>query len=215
MSRVLAKICGTTSVFDAKMAQRFGADYLGAIVEHAPSPRSVSREVAREIFAATDLPCVAVTVNRSLSQLLQLWEELSPVALQLHGDETPQTVSDLKSRGITVWVACSGSGDAVLQRAREMHAAGADAILIDTRVRSGTQTIYGGSGHISDWDAARVLAQSGARVILAGGLKAENVRTAIETVQPWMVDAVSGIEARKGEKDESKVRNFLAAARDA
>lgn len=211
----LAKICGTTSVSDAKMVQRLGADFLGLIIEHAPSPRSVSREKAREIAAATNLPTVAVTVNQSLSQLLQVWEELSPAVLQLHGDETPELVSQLKSRGLTVWTACSGNGDALLQRAREMQNVGADAILIDARAHSGTQVIYGGSGHISDWDAARVLAKEGARVVLAGGLNPQNVQAAIEAAGPWMVDCVSGVEKTKGEKDESKVRDFLLAMRGA
>ena len=213
MTPTLAKICGTTSVQDARLAHQHGADYLGVVIEHAPSPRSVSRETARAIFAATPLPAVAVTVNWSLSQLTQLGEELAPAALQLHGDETPQLVSALKSRRFVVWTACSGHGEVLLSRAREMLSAGADAVLIDARQTDGDQIVYGGSGHHSDWDAARVLAEEGARVILAGGLNADNVRAAIAEIRPWMVDCVSGVEARKGVKDEAKLRDFLQAAK--
>ena len=213
MPPTLAKICGTTSVQDALLAHRHGADYLGVIVEHAPSPRSVSRETARAIFAATSLPAVAVTVNWSLSQLTQFDEEFAPAALQLHGDETPQLVSALKSRGFVVWTACSGHGEVLLSRAREMRDAGADAILIDARQTDGDQIVYGGTGHLSDWDAARVLASEGARIILAGGLNAGNVRTAIETIRPWTVDVISGVEAHKGVKDETKLHDFLQAVK--
>jgi phosphoribosylanthranilate isomerase len=74
--RVLVKICGTTSVEDAQLAARAGADYQGIIVEHAPSPRSVSLAAAQEIAAATHLPAVAVTVNRVLCELLSLSDAL-------------------------------------------------------------------------------------------------------------------------------------------
>ncbi|HVF11216.1 MAG TPA: hypothetical protein VNA16_10455, partial [Abditibacteriaceae bacterium] len=62
----LVKICGTTSIEDAHMAARAGADYLGVIVEHAPSPRNVSLAHARQIIAAVSTPVVAVTVNLTL-----------------------------------------------------------------------------------------------------------------------------------------------------
>ena len=94
-----------------------------------------------------------------------------------------------------------------------MHEAGADAILVDARAATSDGTIYGGTGQRSDWLLARALVSEGVRVVLAGGLDAQNVSSAIEQVRPWLVDAVSGVEARKGVKDPEKVAQFIAAAR--
>lgn len=208
---MLIKICGNTSVKDARLAQEAGADYLGVIVEHPPSPRSVSLEDALAIRAAVTLPIVAVTVNLSRQRLMQIWWQLRPVALQLHGDETPELLRQLKAHAATVWAVVNQA-----QRAQAMHEAGADALLVDARrvENNGTNgTIYGGTGHTSDWDLARQLVDFPTRVVLAGGLNPQNVGEAIARVAPWMVDTVSGVEARKGVKDAAKIHAFVAAAR--
>lgn len=208
MSQPLVKICGTTSPGDARLAESAGADLLGVVVEHAPSPRSVSVEQAQEIKASVELPLVALCVNNSWEQLMRVQEMLRPYALQLHGDETPQLVASLKAEGLTVWTACHTP-----ERAREMHQAGTDALLFDARVQSATGTIYGGTGRRGDWMLAREWVERGSRVILAGGLNPENVAEAIQTVRPWAVDVVSGVEAHKGVKDPSKVRAFVSMAK--
>jgi len=69
---------------------------------------------------------------------------------------------------------------------------------------------YGGTGHVADWDVAALLA-SRRRVVLAGGLRAENVGSAIKQVQPWGVDVSSGVEAEPGVKDRSKLQAFARA----
>jgi phosphoribosylanthranilate isomerase len=212
--RVLVKICGTTSVADAQLAASAGADYLGIIVEHAPSPRSVFLQTAREIAAATHLPAVAVTVNQRLCELLSLADALQPTVLQLHGDESVQLVRDLKRHDLTVWVACSGNAEETKRRALAMTDAGADAVLIDARITTPDGVIYGGTGHKADWNCARELVEYKLRVILAGGLAPDNVAEAIQYVQPWMVDVISGIEARKGVKDAAKVQRFVEAAKN-
>jgi len=209
----LVKICGTTSIEDAKLAARAGADYLGIIVEHAPSPRNVSLNRAREIAAAVDVAVVVVTVNLTLERLLQIHEALRPAVLQLHGDESPEIVRQLKEQAVLVWAVAAGSAAEVRQRAFEMREAGADAILVDVRAITPDGIIYGGTGQIGDWDVARELVESGLRVILAGGLTPDNVAAAVSTACPWMVDVISGVEARKGVKDEAQVRRFIEAAR--
>lgn len=213
MQQPLVKICGTTNREDAQLAARLGADYLGVIVDYPPSPRHVSIENARVLFAQSALPTVAVSVNQSLDALLHLAEVLNPAALQLHGDESEEIVRGLKERGIQVWAACSGEADEARRRALEMIEAGADAILVDARVVSSQGVVYGGTGTRGDWDFARVLSESGVRVVLSGGLSDDNVTEAIRHVRPWMVDVASGVEARKGAKDEEKVRRFIEAAR--
>lgn len=214
-SRVLVKICGMTTVADAQLAARVGADYQGVVVEFAPSPRSVSLATAQEIAASTHLPAVAVTVNQTLCELLSLTDALQPTVLQLHGDESVQLVRDLKRHDLTVWVACSGTAEETKRRALAVSDAGADAVLIDARITSPDGIIYGGTGHKADWNCARELVEQNLRVILAGGLTPENVAEAIEFVRPWMVDVISGVEAQKGVKDGDKVQRFVQAAKPA
>lgn len=211
---MLVKICGTTSVADALLAQNCGADFLGLILEHPPSPRNIDLETARAISDAVSTPVVAVTVNRTLEQLLQIDKILSPHALQLHGDELPELVEELANRDLKVWAAVGGAGASA--RASTLLAAGASAILVDARAQgAGGETIYGGTGKRSDWGLARDLSRSGARVILSGGLSPDNVADAIHSVRPWLVDAVSGVETSPGMKAPEKVRRFVEDAKAA
>jgi phosphoribosylanthranilate isomerase len=209
----LIKICGTTSLEDARMAAHAGADFVGVIVEHAPSPRNVALDLAGRIGAAVAVPLVAVTVNLSLDRLLHIHEVLRPAVLQLHGDETPQLVRRITARGLRVWAVAAGEVTAVRQRALDLTEAGAEAILVDARATSAGGTVYGGTGRRSDWESARALVEAGGRVILAGGLTPQNVAPAVRAVRPWMVDVVSGVEARPGAKDPCKVHRFIEAVR--
>jgi phosphoribosylanthranilate isomerase len=212
MSPPLVKICGLTSAADARLAQAAGADYVGAIIEHTASPRSVTAAQARLIFAEVHLPTVAVTVNRSRDALLHLHQTLQPSVLQLHGDEALDTMRDLVAAGCRVWAACSGDAEHARHRAAEARAAGVEALLIDARAMEHGVTIYGGTGLRADWDLAREQALEGGRVVLAGGLNPDNVANAVAEVRPWMVDVVSGVEAAPGVKDEAALRCFIAAS---
>jgi phosphoribosylanthranilate isomerase len=89
--------------------------------------------------------------NKTLDELLHIHQVLGPVALQLHGDESVELVQQLVKHNITVWAACSGDTEAVRLRAMRMSEAGAEAILLDTRILSNGNTVYGGTGHTSDW----------------------------------------------------------------
>ena len=205
------KICGTTSIEDALLAQDSGADFLGIVVEHAPSPRSVFLSKAQEIAQSVTIPIVIVTVNRDKTWLSEAQQLLNAHALQLHGDESPDLVRELKAQNIEVWTAISGND--AHDRARQMLDAGSDSLLIDARSHNQNGVIYGGTGLRGDWELARELVLSGARMILAGGLDAENVRAAIDFVRPWMIDVVSGVEKSKGVKDAAKVRAFVDAVK--
>lgn len=207
------KICGTTSLADAQMSASAGADALGIIVRHAKSPRHVELETARAIARGAGVPVVAVSVNQTFESLEQIATELNPLGLQLHGDESPELVNQLVQRSHVVWKAISGDVPALRQAAQIYTDAGASALVIDARETNESGVIYGGTGKTADWNTARELVESGFRVILAGGLTPENVARAIEIVGPWGVDVVSGVEARKGVKDDAKVEAFARAAR--
>ncbi|HEX8552861.1 MAG TPA: phosphoribosylanthranilate isomerase [Abditibacteriaceae bacterium] len=211
----MIKICGTTNIDDALLAQKAGADYFGVVVEHAPSPRSVSLHEAVELRHNTPLPCVALTVNKPLDFLLRVAEKMRPAVFQLHGDESPQLVRELAKNKLVVWTAIAGDEETVLRRAAAMREAGASAILLDARATRNGETIYGGTGERADWKLARRLVDDGFRVILAGGLSPQNVAEAIEVVKPWGVDCASGVETKKGRKNAQAVQDFVFNARAA
>ena len=211
---MLLKICGTTSLHDALLAARAGADYLGIILEHERSPRSISLETAVALRDALqnegmEPPLVAVTVNLPAERILQIQQRLQPAVFQLHGDEPPEHIHPLVGRGLRIW-----STSQTHEAAREMIEAGAEAIVVDARAHATSgEMVYGGTGQTSDWSLAAALSASGVRVVLSGGLNAENVAQAMETVNPWAVDAVSSLEARPGVKDAMKLQAFSNAVR--
>ena len=201
----LIKICANTSETDLRLAADAGADFAGMIVNFPPSPRHVPLDKALQM--KSPLPLVAVTVNLSLEDLLEINTQLKPHALQLHGDESAETIQELVEQNIRVWKAVSGKD--AWERAQATIAAGAEAILVDSRAQSHQQTIYGGTGLRSDWELAKELIAQGYKVILAGGLNPANALQASQEVQPWMLDVVSGVEQRPGVKDAEKVKAFV------
>lgn len=206
------KICGTTSVEDARLALSAGADFFGVIVAHPPSPRNVSLEIARAIQQIAPEKTVLLCVNQNENDLVRLSEAVEPARLQLHGDESPRLVAALSRRGFRVWKAIHGDAATLWEQAHRFRDAGAEAILVDARESSAGGTVYGGTGRAADWEGARALVEAGFRVILAGGLTPDSVARAREVVQPFALDCVSGVEASKGVKDADKVRAFVREA---
>ncbi|BCM93639.1 N-(5'-phosphoribosyl)anthranilate isomerase [Abditibacteriota bacterium] len=207
------KICGTTSVHDARLALDAGTDFIGVIVAHPPSPRNVSPEVARTIRNLAPEKLVLLSVNQNEECLRELIRAIEPAVLQLHGDESPALVASLARQKIRVWKAIHGDASQLLELARQYSDAGAEAILVDARETQPDGIVYGGTGKVADWNGARALVNAGFRVVLAGGLTPDNVARAVEKVQPFAVDCVSGVEATKGVKDAGRVREFVRATR--
>lgn len=208
------KICGTTSLADAQLALDAGADFVGVIVGYSPSPRNVSPDLARAIRDLAPDKTVLLCVNLDEAELSRLLQTIEPAVLQLHGDESPELVASLVGRGVRVWKAIHGDEKQLLSQARAFSDAGAEAVLVDAREARANGTVYGGTGRVADWNAARALVNAGFRVILAGGLHPENVARAVSLVAPYGVDCVSGVEESKGVKDGEKVRAFVRAARE-
>jgi len=205
----LIKICANTSETDLHLAAEAGADFAGMIINFPPSPRNVPLEKALQL--KSPLPLVAVTVNLSLDELLKIYALLNPYAIQLHGDESAELIRELTRKNIRVWKAVSGED--AWEMAQTAIAAGAEAVLVDSRAQSHNQTIYGGTGVRSDWELAKELIAQNYNVILAGGLDPDNALQASREVQPWMLDVVSGVEQRPGVKDAKKVKAFVQAVR--
>jgi phosphoribosylanthranilate isomerase len=205
---IRVKICGITNAADALAACQAGADSLG-LNFYDRSPRHVSLSQAGAIRAAlpTNVEAVGVFVNRPEGEVATTCASLRLDAAQLHGDESSDEVQRL-SRKVKVFKAFRVGADFALGTLDGY--AEAFAFLLDAS-QSGQ---YGGTGHTTDWALAR-RAAAAHRIILAGGLKPENVAAAIRIVQPYAVDVASGVESKPGRKDHVRLREFIAEVRRA
>jgi phosphoribosylanthranilate isomerase len=209
---VEVKICGLTRSVDAELADAAGADYLGVIF--AGGPRERSPEDARAILSGRRARKVGVFAGRSDEEIASIASQVGLDVIQLHDGATPERVSLLRAAtGLEIW-AVTRTSTGVLGEEIEELADAADALLIDAAV-SGQ---LGGTGTAVPWlelGESLDAMSAGYRIVLAGGLTAENVAEAIDYVSPSVVDVSSGVESSTGVKDSQRVRAFIAAARDA
>ncbi len=206
MSSVRSKICGITRIEDALAAADAGADAIG-LVFYGKSPRAVSIEQAAAILQALPpfVTSVGLFVDMPRDQLQQLLQRLPLDLLQFHGDESP---ADCEGHGRPYIKALRVRPGEDVAAAMAPYA-GARGILLDTFVEG----VPGGTGASFDWS---LVPENAAKpIILAGGLDAGNVATAIRQVRPYAVDVSGGVEAGKGIKDAGKIRAFVRAVRDA
>jgi phosphoribosylanthranilate isomerase len=219
---VWIKICGNTSLEDARLAVEAGADAVGFVF--APSPRRVTASEAAAI--AQHLPAtvekIGVFVDAPLEEIYSTVRECGLTGVQLHseaGPELPAKLRKLLGPGLRILRVVhfdAGAGRLMKKQIAE-HARNpaVDAVLVDSR----TATAVGGTGAAFDWQLARKTlfqnAKARKRRIAAGGLNPANVAEAIAALRPWGVDVASGVEATPGKKDADKVWEFVARARAA
>ena len=213
---VEVKFCGLTRPTDAAAGSRLGASYLGVIF--AGGPRALSAAAARDVLAAGEggesgprPRRVGVFGHQSPAEIGRMANEVELDVIQLHADPGPDEVLALRSRFAgDIWAVLRLSGTTVPEHAEEL-ARHADAIVIDAHAPGS----LGGTGRALDWRGlAGGLAplRSHTRLVLAGGLKPENVASALATLCPDVVDVSSGVESSPGIKDQSRMRAFAAAA---
>jgi phosphoribosylanthranilate isomerase len=202
---VKVKVCGITSPDDARVAADAGADAIGLIF--AESPRRVSVERAREIAAA--LPegvlKVGVFVDAEPGEVLRIAREVGLDYAQLHGDEPPEGVAEIRGGGVGVMKALRVRNAEALAAVERYEA---DLFLLD----AWSAEARGGTGARFDWELAKSL-RGRDNIVVSGGLGPENVREAIEYFEPYGVDASSSLEERPGKKNGERVRRFVRAAR--
>jgi phosphoribosylanthranilate isomerase len=208
---VQIKICGITNPTDALDSIELGADALGFNLYPA-SRRFVDIQSASEWISKLPgtIGKVAVLVNPTIEQAVSVAQLPFIDSLQLHGNESPEFCAGLAQRGISFTKALPMRDETSL---RQPTSFSTNSILLD----SGTASGFGGSGQTFPWSLARrfVEVHPDFRVILAGGLTAENVAEAIEIVGPAGIDVTSGVEATFGRKDRGRLHAFISAARPA
>lgn len=181
------------------MATAMGTDAVGFVF--APSPRQVQPTVVRDIARRLPPEVLSIGVFRDESpqRVVEIVHTAGLRGAQLHGFETPAEVAWVAQR-VPFVVKAFSVGHPMLDRIDDYNV---DAVLLDA--------VEPGSGQLGDWEVAARLAAT-RRVLLAGGLRPDNVAAAITEVGPWGVDVSSGVESSPGHKDVRLTRRFIAAA---
>lgn len=203
MTRV--KICGITSAEDAAAATAAGADALGFVFVPG-TPRLISPDAAARIVEGLPpfVTPVGVFVDQPLEEVLRIAAGCNLQAVQLHGDE-PEDFSRRIPLKIIKALRVRDARDL-----RPIATYPAHAFLLDAFVEGQA----GGTGVPLSWELA-LQARGQAPIVLSGGLRPETVGSAVRRVRPYAVDVSSGVEDRPGRKDHKKVREFIAAVRQA
>jgi phosphoribosylanthranilate isomerase len=207
------KICGITTLEDALAAIEAGADMLGFNF-YPLSPRRIEPAACATMISAlrargAPTTMVGVFVNMPPERVAAILDECGLDLAQLSGDEPS---SDLALLGEWAFkgIRPRDAAESISLASRYVVRSAPPVLLLDASVGSGQ---FGGTGQVGDWAAAAAVAAAHP-ILLAGGLRAENVAAAIEALQPWGVDVASGVESSPGRKDAAKMRAFVRAARD-
>jgi phosphoribosylanthranilate isomerase len=214
---IQVKICGNTSLEDARAAVQAGAHMLGFIF-YDRSPRYVSPEAAtiivgrlRDEFGASAPAMVGVFVDDSVAHVRSLVEQVGLDAVQLHGSEPPVEVQQLQPLAFKA-IRPQNRGDAEALVATYAGAVAGAPGMPDFLVDAHHPWKLGGTGQRVNLAVATVLSRRH-RVLLAGGLEPENIAGIVREVRPWGVDVASGVESAAGIKDHERVAAFIREAK--
>ncbi|WP_428937336.1 phosphoribosylanthranilate isomerase [Fontivita pretiosa] len=213
MRRTRIKFCGITRVQDALAAVELGADAIGLVL-HANSPRRICIELAGQILA--ELPPFVTPVGLFVDPTPRIVLDIAAAVglghVQLHGQESPDLLASLPGHLRIIKALRIGPDRTAQELAIWRQAKSVAAILLDSGA--------GGSGVENDWQLIHSLQQSGhlpdhPRLILAGGLRPDNVADVVRLLRPWAVDVSSGIEESPGIKSAQRMAAFVQAVRAA
>ncbi|HEY4862929.1 MAG TPA: phosphoribosylanthranilate isomerase [Xanthobacteraceae bacterium] len=208
------KICGINDLAAMDAALNAGADLVG-LVFFPPSPRAVTMDLAAKLAARARGRALvaALVVDADDTLLAEIIEHAKPDLLQLHGAESAERVSAIRSHlGRPVMKAIAVAEAADLRVVPDYEAV-ADRILFDARPPKDSSR-PGGHGRAFDWTLLAGLARK-KPMMLSGGLTPDNVTEAIRIVRPDAVDVSSGVERASGKKDPDKIRDFVKNERTA
>lgn len=216
---VKVKICGITTLDDALMASRAGADMLG-LNFFPKSPRYLEPDAAREMADALrkelGAACpllVGVFVNEIVSKVSVTMEKVGLNFAQLSGDESGEMLRELRGIGFKA-IRPRSLSDALDDAAYFAQFGAVDERAPSLLVDAYNPTLYGGTGEQASSEVAIAVREKTPRLMLAGGLTPENVAARIAAVAPWGVDVASGVEdGTPGRKDAGKVAAFVKAAK--
>jgi phosphoribosylanthranilate isomerase len=219
------KICANTNLEDALLAAELGVDAVGFVF--APSKRRVTPEQVAEITRglpefAKMISKVGVFTSTDAEEILEAARVAGLTAVQLHSTFDPKLVDAIDAGSGSVLHVVQVIDVPVEMDLEELRAT-LTAVLrhpyvVVALLDASHGGVSGGTGKSFEWERTAVVVREvqeaiGGRVIVAGGLDAENVGEAIAAFAPWGVDVASGVEASPGKKDPERLRAFVAAAR--
>lgn len=198
--KVRLKVCGITSLADARAAIECGADYLGFNF-YPPSPRYIAPPDARRIIEQLprEVTTVGIFVNEPQpAEVLAILRTSGAQMAQLHGDESADYCAQIGAARVIKALRVGADF-----QPRDVLAYPAAAILLDAYDKN----LYGGTGKTANWELARAAAKL-TKIFLAGGLAPENIVAAVRAVAPFAVDVNSGVERAPGRKDAARLRKL-------
>jgi len=195
------KICGITTLDDARLSLDLGADLLGFNF-YSPSPRYIEPDQAANIIEqlSSDTQTVGVFVNMAIEDLEKLLAICPLNALQLHGDETNADCQGAKELGVEVIKALRVREIGDINQCDDYDV---QAVLLDAF----NEELYGGSGHAFDWGWIQNEAIN-KKIFLAGGITPDNITAAL-SVGTYGIDLCSGVESGPGIKDRQKLKTLF------
>lgn len=210
---VRVKICGITNITDAMASVEAGADALGFVF--AESPRQVDIHTVRDILDRLPpfITTVGVFAGLHAMEICRIWSTTGLHYAQLH-DADEHMMAFISKEIENGWnrtiCAVRIKADEDIRRAiNDQVVCSSAAILLDTHVEG----LMGGTGRTFDWTLAAKAKSLGKPIVLAGGLRPENVADAVRMVRPYAVDVSTGVEAMPGKKDHAKVKEFIQNAK--
>jgi phosphoribosylanthranilate isomerase len=208
------KICCISSLAEAQTAIRYGASALSLVAEMPSGPGPISDELIREIAASIPPPIASflLTSRTNTARIVAHQQAVGTNTVQIVDALSEGAYADLRRDlpGISIvqviHVIDERSVDEAIAIAPQV-----DALLLDSGNPNLSVKELGGTGRVHNWALSRrIVEQSSKPVFLAGGLKADNVRAAMDAVQPWGLDLCSGVRSN-GQLDEAKLEAFFSA----
>jgi phosphoribosylanthranilate isomerase len=217
------KICGNTNLEDAALAAELGADAVGFVFAESPRRVTAAQVAAITPHLPKSVERVGVFHSHHADEIAQIAADAGLTAVQLHGGLDEALLERLAAKfagSVQIiqtlhWtIDAAGSSATVLagQIDRIAVLGISDRVLIDSKVGSAG----GGTGVAYDWSEAQSVfasAPAGMHLVVAGGLKPENVARAVSQLSPWGVDVCSGVEVSPGRKSAEKLAQFIENAR--
>lgn len=204
------KICGISTTKEAEMASKYGADYLGILIDIPNTNLSLSIHQAKNIISSFKTGrFIILTSEKKLFKLLEIVEKVSPWGIQLLRP-TKNNVNYLISKSkVKVIPVIHVSGSGALKKARSFY--NADFILLDSK----SKNKLGGTGKTHDWEISkRIVEESPIPAFLAGGLNELNVISAIKKVSAFAVDAESSLRNESGYRNLEKIKIFISTIKN-
>jgi len=209
-SEVRVKICGITNTSDMDASIKYGAYYAG-LMFFDKSPRFVNLNLARKLslHAGDKIKKVAVTVDLDNQKLDEIVKKIPLDFIQLHGNEAPKRVQEIKTRYKIPVIKAIGISEANDLNFISLFKNVADQLLIDAKSPS-SSILPGGNGLNFDWKLLKDF-NFQCPWLLAGGLTSENAAEAIALTGATQLDLSSGVEKAPGLKDNKKISLFMSA----